>query len=324
MAAAVVPKSAQGELAMTLEKIAIRMVRAIDRATDLIIEISLCIVLLFGVYSLWDSENVYKTADAGNYVAFRPTADDTLSFDELRAKNPEVFAWLTVNDTPIDYPMTQTDNNEKYVNYNAEGDYTLSGAIFLDYRNSPDFDDFNSIVYGHHMEKKMMFGSLSDFDDEAYFNSHLYGNLFFNGRDHGIEFFAFVLTDAYDYELFTPAVVGEEARQAYLDRILSKAIHKRNLPISTDDQILVLSTCTTEITNGRYMLMGKLTDELHLQVKEEKPVVINRGTGIDTKQISKYAQYPVWVWIAAIVFLMLLLIVIRVLTSRNRPESKGR
>jgi len=308
---------------MTLETIAIRAVRTIDKVTDLIIGIALCLVLLIGVYSLWDSEQVYDAADAANYVAYRPSSDDPLSFEELRAINPEVFAWITVNDTPIDYPMTQTNDNVKYVNTNAEGEYTLSGAIFLDCKNSPDFDDFNSIIYGHHMEKKMMFGSLSDFGDKAYFDTHPYGNLYFNGSDHGIEFFAFVLTDAYDDSLFAPAIKEEQARQAYLDQILSKAMHTRDLPVSIGDQIIVLSTCTSEITNGRHMLFGKLTDELHLQVKEEKPTIINRGTGIDTKQLSRFAEYPIWVWIAAAAVLAALLIPVTVWRNRNRLERKG-
>ena len=306
---------------MTSENIALRVVRAIDRITDLLIGIVLCIVLLIGVYSLWDSQQIYSAADSANYVAYRPS-EDPLSFQDLRRMNPEVFAWLTVNDTPIDYPLVQASNNEKYINTNAEGDYTLSGAIFLDYRNSPDFNDFNSIIYGHHMEQKMMFGSLSDFGDEAYFQDHPYGNLYFNDSDHGIEFFAFILTDAYDESLFTPAIEGETARQAYLDQIRSKATYARDLPVSTEDQILILSTCTSAITNGRYLLAGRLSEELHLQPKEEKPVVINHGKGIDAKELSRFAECPVWVWIGAAVVLEILLIVIRVMTNRNRLDNK--
>ena len=307
---------------MTLEYFAFQSVRAIDRITDLIIKAALCVVLLIGVYSLWDSQQVYNAADSNNYVAFRPTVDDTVSFEELRAVNPEVFAWLTVIDTPIDYPMTQTTNNDKYINTNAEGAYALSGAIFLDYRNSPDFDDFNSIIYGHHLEKKMMFGALSDFAEASYFDAHPYGNLYYNGSDHGIDFFALVLTSAYDNLLFAPAVADADRRQEYIDAIYSKAVCRRDLPVTAEDQIIVLSTCTSAITNGRYLLFGKLCDENHLPPVVEKPVIINRGKGVDAKQLNQFAQYPVGLWIVVIVFLILLLIAIRVLTSRKRPKRK--
>ena len=76
----------------------------------------------------------------------------------------------------------QTDNDETYMNTDAEGNYSLSGAIFLHCANKPDFSDFDNIIYGHHMEKHMMFGDIGEFTKEQYFNEHPYGNLFFDGK----------------------------------------------------------------------------------------------------------------------------------------------
>ena len=294
----------------TLEKFGLKAVGVIDWATDIVLEFILIIALTFGVYSLWDSQQVYEAADSANYIAYRPEANDTLSFEELCQINPEVIGWLTVNDTAIDYPITQTDNNEKYVNTNAEGEYTLSGSIFLDYRNSSDFDDFNSILYGHHMEKKMMFGALSDFADEEYFNSHQYGNLFFNGVDHGVEFFALILTDAYNNNMFSPAIRQKEYQQEFIDYIFSNAKNIRNVSVTPEDHLILLSTCTNDITNGRYILVGKFIDELHLQEKSSpKPVVINLGTW-DVRKLSQLEKIPVWLWLAAVAVLFILLLFI--------------
>ena len=184
-----------------------------------------------------------------------------MGFAELRRINSEVIAWLTVDGTPIDYPVTQGSDNLKYLDMNARGEYTLSGSIFLDSRNSPTFDDFNSIFYGHQMEKKKMFGALSDFAEETFFREHPYGNLYFDGKGHTIEFFAFVLTDAYDRTLFSAGIEDEEGRRAYIDRARSAAIWTREVPVTPQDQIVALSTCTTELTSGRYMLFGKLSEE---------------------------------------------------------------
>ncbi len=293
----------------TLEEFGSKAVGVIDWATDIVLEIILITALAFGVYSLWDSQQVYEAADSANYTAYRPEANDTLSFEELRKINPEVIGWLTVNDTPIDYPIAQTDNNEKYVNTNAEGQYTLSGSVFLDYRNSSDFDDFNNILYGHHMEKKMMFGSLSDFADKEYFDSHRYGNLFYNGTDHGVEFVALILTDAYNSNMFEPALSGEEKQQEFIDYVYSNATHLRNTTLTTEDHLLLLSTCTNEITNGRYILVGKFTEELHLQEKPSTKPVINLGTW-NVQQLSQLKKIPVWLWLAAIAVLFVLLLII--------------
>ncbi len=147
----------------------------------------------------------------------------------------------------------------KYVNTNAEGMYSLSGTIFLDCANSKDFSDFNSILYGHHMEKNAMFGEIGHFSDKAMFDSHPYGNLYFDGKDHGLEFFAFIHTDAYDSAVFTADIAGETERRAYLDHLFSKSIHKKDVEITIEDRIVLLSTCSSHSTNGRDILAGKVT-----------------------------------------------------------------
>lgn len=306
---------------MTLETVGNKAVRVLDRITDVIIEIIVCVLLIFGVYSLWDSRKVYQEADSSNYIAYRPDSEDSVGFEELRLINPEVFAWLTVNDTPIDYPLTQTDDNEKYINTNAQGQYTLSGSIFLDYRNSPDFDDFNSILYGHHMERKLMFGSLSDFADREYFDTHPYGNLYFNGQNHGIEFFALVRTDAYDTGIFRPAVKGEAERQEYIDKIISGAVCYRDMTVTTEDRIILLSTCTSSVTNGRYLLVGKLVDELHLQEKKNQAPAIRVGIGID-RRADRMRSLPVWVWCIAVILLIAAIIVVRSFFGRKLSREK--
>jgi len=145
----------------------------------------------------------------------------------LQAINPEVFSWLTVYGTNIDYPVAQGQDNMKYVNTNAEGKYSLSGSIFLDYNNSKDFSDFNSILYGHHMQKKTMFGEIGSFSNQYFFDSHRYGNLYYGGKDHGIEFFAFIHTSAYDDTVFTPNVTDKnrQAYSLYAGRQNNRAVH---------------------------------------------------------------------------------------------------
>ncbi|MCL2002567.1 MAG: class B sortase [Oscillospiraceae bacterium] len=224
---------------------------------------SIILLTAFAGYALWDSNQIHSAAGRSHYAAYKPTAENEgKSFMELQALNAEVFAWLTVYGTNIDYPVTQGEDNMKYVNTNAEGRYSLSGAIFLDSGNSKDFSDFNSILYGHHMAKKVMFGEIGEFAGKDMFDSRRYGNLYFNGQDHGIEFFAFVHADAYDSTVFT-ANVGDGFRQTYLDGLLEKAIHTRDIGVSTADRIVLLSTCSTDSTNGRDILIGRMTNETY-------------------------------------------------------------
>jgi len=235
---------------------AVKGVNYIVNYTVLTIILSL---LAFAGYALWDSKQIYQAADKSHYAVYKPTIEDEgKSFKELQAINAEIIAWLSVYGTNIDYPVTQGEDNIKYVNSNAEGLYSLSGAIFLDSSNDRHFRDFNNILYGHHMEKKTMFGEIGEFADKDMFESHRYGNLYFDGKDHGLEFFAFVHTDAYDRTVFRANVKGEE-RQALLDYLLAKAIYKRDIEVTPEDNIILLSTCSSSSTNGRDILIAKLS-----------------------------------------------------------------
>jgi len=226
----------------------------------------LAVILLlttFAGYALWDSNQIHRAADKNIFAHYKPTpANGGKTFKELQALNAEVFAWLCVYGTNIDYPVTQAVDNMKYINTDAEGCYSLSGSIFLDCVNSKDFSDFNSILYGHHMAKKVMFGEIESFLDKEVFISSRYGNLYFDGRDHGLEFFAFVHTDAYDSAVFTPNVKGEQRRE-YLDGLLGMAIHIRDIGVTEKDHIVLLSTCSLGSTNGRDVLIGRITDETY-------------------------------------------------------------
>jgi len=234
------------------------------------------------------------------------------TFQELQAINPEVFSWLTIYGTNIDYPVTQGGDNMKYVNTGAEGSYSLSGSIFLDCENSRDFSDFNSILFGHHMEQRAMFGDLELFSDKDYFDARRYGNLYYGGRDHGLEFFAFLHTDAYDTSVFTPGVSGKEVRQAYLDGLHNKAAFSRDIGVAVKDRIVLLSTCSSQSTNGRDILVARITDELFNDAFKTTEIN-NTGTQPEADgQRSAWANIPAWPWIALLfpVVLIILSIVI--------------
>ena len=250
----------------------IKVVRFINDVVNLATLIIIVLLLAFAGYALWDSSQIYREADKSYYAIYKPIpADHGKSFKELQALNAEVFAWLTIYGTNIDYPVTQGQDNMKYVTTNAEGLYSLTGSIFLDYRNSKDFSDFNSILYGHHMARKTMFGEIGDFVHRDVFDAHQYGNLFFGGEDHDIEFFAFIHTDAYNNTIFTPNVVGDEARQLYLDNLLSTATHTREINVSVNDRIVLLGTCSSTSTNGRDILVGRITDQALADTLPEAP-----------------------------------------------------
>ena len=299
-----------------MKKTAKFIVKIIDHMVNLTALLLILMTMFLSCYMLWDSNQVYQAADAKNYEAYIPTEKHTKSFEELQKINPDIIGWIRVNETNINYPLLQAEDDDTYMNTDAEGRYSLSGAIFLHCANKPDFSDFNNIIYGHHMEKHMMFGDVGLFTEKKYFDEHPYGNLFFDGKDHGIEFYALLQADAYNETIFSVCADTSEARQAYLQEIEANALHRRNLKITENDHLVLLITCTSEMTNGRNILVGRLTD----QVYPEKEKVRNMGTGIDELK-EKLNQVPVLFWL--ILLIIVLLLIDRILGKRGKKKREN-
>lgn len=283
-----------------------KRIRLADRIVNGLIILCFLPLLLYGIYAVWDSAQVSKQADSALYEAYRPTNDD-LSFAELRKLNPEVFGWLTVYGTHVDYPVAQGEDNTKYVNTDAKGNFSLSGCIFLDYRNDKHFADVNSILYGHHMEKNAMFGELEHFAKPKYFEKHKYGSLYYDGKWRGIEFFAFLHANAADPVLYNPKI-GESEKQQYRSYLKENAVNYRQIDFARDDRYVALSTCTTESTNGRHILVGRLTDKPHANPFDGKNAADDREekgddmTGI--KKLGKTGARLIGILALLLVFLL--------------------
>lgn len=301
-----------------------KIVRTIDSVIDTVMLSFFLLFLIFSIYALWDTNQIYQAADSAQYKGYKPSANNSLSFEELEKLNPDVLGWITVYGTHIDYPIVQTTDNDKYVNTDVMGEYSLVGSIFLDYRNKPDFSDYNSILYGHHMDANAMFGEIGNFEDEKYFKKHQFGNLYYDGKNHGLEFFAFLEQDAYNFAFFEPAIQGEEKQQEYLQRLLEHAINKRDIGLKSDDRIVLLYTCTSFSTNGRHILVGRITDQVYGDTFAKDA---NKGWGLDSQKIWKWLnKLPLWAWIVIILVILLLIeILLRkpVIERTKRRKGKG-
>lgn len=163
----------------------------------------------------------------------------------------------------------------------------------------------------------MMFGDIDKFQDASYFDTHRYGNLYYGGTNHGMEFFAMVDADAYDFTLYNAHVTDH---QAYLDYIRSIATNWRDdCIVSADDHIVMLSTCADATTNGRYVLYGVLRDVVYEDTSvEEAPATVTRTLTIPGTQ----GEVPVMYLVIAVILLVLFLIVILVLTNRNKRRKE--
>ena len=244
-------------------EIARRLVRRCDKVLNIAAGLLLILMLLYAGYALWDTWQIYHGAGLSDEIErYKPDGKDpgNPSLEELQAINPDVCAWVTVDDTGIDYPVLQGEDNSEYLNKDIYGEYALGGSIFMDYRNRVDFSDSYSLLYGHHMEGGAMFGDITRFGGEEYFDAHRTGHLYIPGKTYGLEIFAYLHVDAYKSVIFQV----EEANGSYgdfLEYIREEAERYRDADVTEKDRIIALSTCSSAETNGRGIVVAKLTEE---------------------------------------------------------------
>lgn len=228
-----------------------RAIRLIDRGTDIVLLIFFLLLILIGAYTVYDTMLVYNAAAGEDLRNFRPAGAQDQGWD-MSALSEDVVAWLTVEDTDIDYPVMQGRNNTEYLDKDPFGEYSLSGSIFLDYRNASDFSDPYSLIYGHHMAYGYMFGALDRFADKRYFDQHRRGSLRVGDQVYPIRFFACLEADGATEEIFDPGETGgplEYVREHAL--IWYEPDGKR---------LIALTTCKFPTTTERIIVFGVLQE----------------------------------------------------------------
>ena len=182
-----------------------------------------------------------------------------VDFESLRAVNPEVVGWLTIDGTDIDYPIAQHSDNDYYLHHLFNGEWNSSGCIFLDSRDSSDFSDKNSILYGHHMDNGSMFQNLIYYKDSSFCEEHPTAQLITPDGSCVVEFFAgYVSTvdgDAWRLDFTSDKEVGD-----WLKAVKEKSLFESMVVPTAADRIVTLSTCSYEFYNARFVVHGTIRE----------------------------------------------------------------
>ena len=226
----------------------VRFWRKLNEVYGRLVILAFAFVMVIGIWQVYD-----------NYWLFNHTIDDSILKYKPDPSTPvyegdppitkEMVGWITIDDTNIDYPVMQGDDNVYFLNIDPFGEYSLSGSIFLDSRSSSDFSDRYSLIYGHHMDYGAMFGALDDFLDKSYLEKHITGTLMVGRNAEKI----------YDLEVFASMVVSAKEGVVFdlqEDRI-EEFIHKNARVLvneSSGEDILALSTCADANTFDRIVV----------------------------------------------------------------------
>ncbi len=239
--------------------------KAANQIVNLFVVLLLCVAGIYAAYALWDNSKIYYAATnvQADMLKLKPTVsegDGQASFEELLAINPDVCAWVSLDNTKIDYPVLHGDSNLTYINKDVYGEFSLSGSIFLDTRNNRDFSDNYSLLYGHHMEKSAMFGDLDLYEDKTFFEQNSTGTLILPDKSYKLEIFACMLVNSGDDYIFTPEQWQTDINGLF-SYVKDNSLYVREETIKKAEQtespkVLALSTCSSEFTDARTVILA--------------------------------------------------------------------
>ncbi len=184
------------------------------------------------------------------------TAPVEVDFEVLLETNEDVVGWIYCEDTPINLPIVQAEDNDYYLRRLIDGTWNSSGTLFADYRNAADFSDSNTIIYGHNMKNKGMFGTLSNYKEQSYYDEHPIMWLLTPDGNYKVELIAGYVTSSTS-EIYS---IGntEEEMFALAEQSIEKSTFASDFQVSQGDRFVTLSTCSYEYDNARYVLIGRL------------------------------------------------------------------
>ena len=93
--------------------------------------------------------------------------DNPIDFKALQEKNSDVYSWIYIPDTNVDYPIVQSDADTDdlfYLDHNIDKKYEFAGMIFSQKHNTKDYSDPVTVLYGHDMKNGSMFADLHEFE----------------------------------------------------------------------------------------------------------------------------------------------------------------
>lgn len=193
-------------------------------------------------------------------ISFAPIeyAPITVDFSILKEENEDIVAWIYCEGTPINYPIVQSEDNSYYLRRLIDGSWNMAGTLFLDYRCKADFSGSISIVYGHNMKNASMFGILPNYSEQSYFDEHPTMYLLTPETDYRVDLFAGYVTPS-DSEIYS-LQLSEGEKQGFIMQAKEQSDFQTDVEVTADDCLLVLSTCSYEYSDARYVLIGKLTE----------------------------------------------------------------
>ena len=244
------------------------------------------------VDSLMPAETEEEESLAEEGIEEREPLDVLPSMRAFFKENKDTVGWIKVGGTKINNVVVQTTDNDFYLHSDFTKKESQPGTIFADYRcNVCDYSDLQSctiILYGHKQANGTMFGTLHKYNN----------NLDFYKENPTFEFSN--LFEKYNYKIISMFVVATDEKQEangelfdyqnyinfdetgkytfynFINNIKSRSQVNIPVDIRLDDKFLIMSTCSYEFNDARFVVVGR-------RVREGEDLYVN----VDKATVNK-------------------------------------
>lgn len=179
----------------------------------------------------------------------------SVDFVALAEINPDIVAWIYIEGTEINYPVVRGTDNQYYLKHLFNGKRNNAGCIFMDSRNSPNFSDRHSILYGHNLKSGAMFSGLTEYKKQEFYNAHPVILLMTPKQNIRIAIFAGYVASVKD-NAWEIALEPDRKFENWLAEAKERSCFESEITPVVTDRIVTLSTCSNEFENARFVLIG--------------------------------------------------------------------
>ena len=195
------------------------------------------------------------------------------------AKYKDVYAWIDIPEfktalgtsTDLSYPVAQHPSDRSfYLNRDLDGNNSKTGTLFTEAVvegktiNSKDLNDPVTVIYGHNMANRTMFGGLQTFLSKMDFSQqHL---VYMYQKDRRV---TYQIVGGVQYDLshiiYYHDFSNDEVFNSFFDQLWKETdgttnLDRANKPVA-GDKVLILSVCKNGDDNHRYLVVCKMIED---------------------------------------------------------------
>lgn len=224
------------------------------------------------------SESVHAEENStADYIPVIPViSDDTTSepaeeetepeiltqYASLYEQNPDLFGWICIEDTVLDYPVMHTpDDPEKYLRLAFEGENSTAGTPFMDAKCGIDSDNY--IIYGHNMKNGTMFREILQYSNKSYWQEHpmiRFDTLYEQGEYEVLAAFYdrvyYADENCFKFYRFIKAADKTDYDNA-IQNYKEKSLYDTGVTAEYGDKLITLVTCSYHEEHGRFVVVAR-------------------------------------------------------------------